>query len=190
MSRESRIELILAVMKGAVFMARGCKSYNDYTLTVKRWLKSYNRFSITIENLQEGIADKQHELDHDVNAPVSRYDAVAGGTSELNMVERAAGRHMHIRQEIEDMKQSIFEIQASMRKIDRALDGLSETDRRLVEGHYFQGMAWEKLGSELFYSEKWARERAGKAVKEMAIMIFGPKASGQRGRQLQYIFAR
>ena len=51
-------------------------------------------------------------------------------------------------------------------------------------------MAWEKLGSELFYSEKWARERAGKAVREMAIMIFGPKASGQRGRQLQYIFAR
>lgn len=171
-------------------MARGCKSYNDYTLTVKRWLKSYNRFSITIENLQEGIADKQHKLDHDVNAPVSRYDAVAGGTSELNTVERAADRHMHVRQEIEDMKQSIFEIQASMRKIDRALDGLNETDRRLVEGHYFQGMAWEQLGSEMFYSEKWARERAGKAVREMAIMIFGPKAAGQKGRQLQYIFAR
>ena len=190
MSRESRIELILAVVKGVVFMARGCRSYNDYVAKVKRWLKAYNMFTITIENLQENIADKERELDYDVNAPVSRYDDVAGGKSELTTLQRAADPHKHIRQEIEDMKQSIFEIQASIRKIDRALDGLSETDRRLIEGHYFQGMAWEKLGSELFYSEKWARERAGKAVREMAIMIFGPKASGQRGRQLQYLFAR
>ena len=182
--------MILAVMKGAVFMARGCKSYNDYTLTVKRWLKSYNRFSITIENLQENIADKERELDHDVNAPVSRYDAVAGGTSELNTVERAADRHMHIRQEIEDMKQSILDIQSSMRKVDRALEGLGETERHLVEGHFLQGMSWEQLGDEMYYSEKWARERAGKAVKEMAIMIFGPKAAGNKEVQLQYIFAR
>lgn len=171
-------------------MARGCRSYNDYVATVKRWLKAYNMFTITIENLQENIADKERELDYDVNAPVSRYDVVAGGKSELTTVERAADRHMHIRQEIEDMKQSILDIQSSMRKVDRALEGLGETDRHLVEGHFLQGISWEQLGDEMHYSEKWARERAGKAVKEMAIMIFGPKAIGRKDRHLQYIFAR
>lgn len=167
------------------------RGYNDYVITVRRWLKNYNRFGITIENLRDDIKQKQKEMEHDVNAPVSHYgNAPAGGKAELNTVESSASRHIAIQKEIDDTLSAIADIELVMRKIDRAISGLNDTDRRLIEGHYIQSLSWEHLGNEMFYSEKWARERAGKAVKEMAVMIFGPKASGNKEVQLQFIFAR
>lgn len=167
------------------------RGYNDYVITVRRWLKNYNRFGITIENLRDDIEQKQKEIEHDVNAPVSHYgNAPVGGKAELNVVESSASRHIAMRKEIDDTLSAIADIELVMRKIDRAISGLTDIDKRLVEGHYIKYESWEKLGSEMFYSEKWARERAGKAVKEMAVMIFGPKAAGNKEVQLQFIFAR
>lgn len=167
------------------------RGYNDYVITVRRWLKNYNRFGITIENLKDDIKCKEQEMEHDVNAPISHYgNAPVGGASELNIVESSASKHIAMRKEIDDTLSAIADIELVMRKIDRAISGLNDIDRRLVEGHYIKSVSWEELGSEMYYSEKWARERAGKAVREIAIMIFGPKAAGNKEVQLQFIFAR
>lgn len=167
------------------------RCYNDYVITVRRWLKNYNRFGITIENLRDDIKQKQKEIEHDVNAPISHYgNAPAGGKADLNTVESSASRHVAIRKEIDDTLSAIAEIELVMRKIDRAVSGLNDIDKRLITGHYIESASWEQLGDEMHYSEKWARERAGKAVKKMAIMIFGPKAAGNKEVQLQFIFSR
>lgn len=165
------------------------RAYNEYVNTVKNRLRNYNQFKITLANLRDSIAAKRDAIEHDVNAPISKYGGMpSGGKPELNAVESAAEHHMIMRDEIDSDLRNIAAIELTMRKIDRAISGLSETDQRLIKGHYFEGLSWEELGCELYYSEKWARERAGKAVKQMAGMIFGPKAVGQPV-QTQFIFS-
>lgn len=166
------------------------RGYNDYVITVKRWLKNYNKFAITIANIKDDIDQKERQMKLDVNAPISKYGGMpSGGKPELNAVESMAERHMHMHDEIEKELQSISNIELTMRKIDRAISGLADNEQQLIKGHYFDGKTWSELGDELYYSEKWARERAYKATKQMAIMIFGPKAAGDETVQLQFIFA-
>lgn len=164
------------------------RAYNEYVNVVRNRLRNYKQFEITIENLKAGIAAKEEDLKSDVNAPISKYgDMPSGGKPELNAVESAAERHMMIRREIDGDLHAIADIERAMDMIERAISGLNDVDQRLIKGHYFDGLTWEELGSELYYSEKWARERAGKAVKEMAGMIFGPKAVG-RPVQTHFVF--
>lgn len=165
------------------------KCYNDYVETTKRWLKNYSRFALTIENLQEEIQHKREMMQMDVAAPIARYDNMpSGGMPELNAVEMAAQRHMEWERDIADLEQGIEEIKLYQRKIDRALQGLNETGRHLIEGHYMQHKTWLTLGEELYYSEKWAREKALEAIKQMAFMIFGAKAVPLDGKPVSFVF--
>lgn len=162
------------------------KEYNDYVQTTKRWLKNYNKFRITIENLQDDIASLRKQNETDANAPIAKYgDSLGGGTPELNTVETLAYRHSVREAEIAEKEQSIEAIERTMRKIDRAFDGLDGTDYALVHGYYIENKPWELVGSENFFSEKWAQERGSRAVRKMAEMIFGVKTD----QQLRFVFA-
>lgn len=67
------------------------KEYSDYIQAVKSYLRNYTKFKVTVENLQDSIAMWTSEMEHDVNAPISKYgDEPGGGTPELNSVEMAA----------------------------------------------------------------------------------------------------
>ena len=156
---------------------RNVKEYSDYIQAVKSYLRNYTKFKVTVENLQDSIAMWTSEMEHDVNAPISKYgDEPGGGTPELNSVESAAARHEKLTARIEDAKKSIEKICCTLRNVDRALANLSQEDREIIEGHYFQKKSWKFLGTEHYYTDKWACGRARKAVQDMAFMIFGEKA--------------
>ena len=166
------------------------KEYNDYVSTVRRWLKNYTKFKITLANLEDEIEAKTKELETDINAPIAKYSTEpGGGFAELNGIESAASKHEFIRAEIEEMKKSVESIKRCIRKIDRALTGLSAEDNRLITGYYIENMTWDELGREFAYTEKWARVHGSKAIREMAIMIFGPSAGGDSDMQLRFVFA-
>lgn len=163
------------------------KEYNDYVAIVKRWLKNYNRFKITIENLNEEIKACEEMQKLDVTAGIAKYgDMPSGGFSELNNVESSASTHEQRQKHIESMKQSVQAIERILRKVDRSLEGLSGTDAHLIKGHYIEKKTWAELGNENFYTEKWARVHGGKAVKQMAAMIFGPVVAPS---QTAFVFA-
>lgn len=157
------------------------KEYNDYVRTVKSWLKNYNQFHITIDNLRDDVASLRRLNEIDVNAPIAKYgDMPAGGMSELNTIENAAYKHSLRDRDIMEKEQSIEAIERTLRKIDRAFQGLDQTDYDLVHGYYIEGKPWDVVSDEVFISAKWAQERANKAVHQMADMIFGGRASQLR----------
>ncbi len=110
--------------------------YNDYVGMTKRYLKSYNQLRITAKNLDEDIEASQAML-QDESVAISRYGGeMGGGSGELNAVESAANRRMKIQADIVEMQRNKTEIERVLRKVDRALEGLGDADRDLVQGHF------------------------------------------------------
>lgn len=160
--------------------------YNDYVGMTRRYLKSYNQLRITVKNIDEEI-EAQKTMLQDEAVAISRYgDEPGGGSSELNATESAVSRRIMIENRIVDMECDKAEIERVLRKIDRALEGLSDGDRDLVHGHFIDGYSWQQLGNKAYCSEKWARDKGNKALKEVAFMVFGVCV---RPRQLRFVFA-
>ena len=159
--------------------------YNDYVGMTRRYLKSYNQLQITVKNLDEEI-EAQKTMLQDEAVAISRYgDEPGGGSSELNATELAASRRIMVENRIADMKCDKAEIERVLRKIDRALEGLSDADCDLVHGHFIDGYSWQQLGNKAYCTEKWARDKGNKALKEVAFMVFGVCV---RPRQLRFVF--
>lgn len=119
---------------------------------------------------------------------ISHYGGELGGRSgDLNAVEAAADRRTKMKQQLENMKRDQAEIERVIRKIDRALEGLSDADRGLVQGHFIDGYSWRQLGNNAYCTEKWACDKGNKALKEVAFMVFGICI---QSRQLKLIFSR
>ena len=53
------------------------------------------------------------------------------------------------------------------------MECLSADDERLVRGRYIDGYAWWQVAREAGYTEKWAKERGGKVLQDVALMLFG-----------------
>lgn len=163
------------------------RAYNDYTATVKRWLRNYKNFKTYVENADDDIAAKEKEMYLDTAAGVANYSGdVHGGTPELYKVESLANKHLDGRQEIDDARANVDNIRRTLRKIDRALDTLTDTERRLVVGSYMENMTWDELGREFNYTGKWARMKGAGAIESMAVMLFGYTAMNKR--QMGFVF--
>lgn len=171
---------------------RKYQEYNDFIRATREYLNRYNQFQQIIKNLQDDIDGLMQEMASDVAAPISKYgDMPGGGTSELNAVEAAASRHMKMEKEIKEKQRSIDALSRVIRKVDRAFEALDKESQRLIYYHYIveksQRKSWRELGEETYTSEKWAAEKARRAVKEMAITIFAKKAMPEQ-LSLPFVF--
>ena len=154
----------------------------DYIKLTRQYLKKYNQLKIAVQNLDDEIHAQEMLLESESISSV-RYgdDAVSGGRGELNVTEAAADRRIKTEKRIDRMRQEKAELERILRKIDRALDGVSELDC----GHYINGESWQALGDRHFCSEKWARDRGGRALREVAYMVFGIYIGP---RQMRFVF--
>ena len=163
------------------------REYGDYIRETRQYLKKYNQLKISVQNLDDEIRAQEMLLESE-SIPSVRYgdDAVSGGRGELNVTEAAADRRIKAENRIERMRQEKNELERILRKIDRALDGVSELDCDLIRGHYINGESWQVLGGRYFFSEKWARDRGGRALREVAYMVFGIYVGA---RQMRFVFS-
>jgi len=153
------------------------REYSDYIETTRSYLKRYNQFKVTIANLNDDIDAMEHAIEEDVAAPIANYGGMpGGGTPELNTVEAAAERHNKMKDMIHKDRESIQNIERILRKVDRAITELEPDDQFLIKGHFIDHRSWGELSAEKFFTEKWARERSRKAIKQMVFMLFGSRA--------------
>lgn len=162
------------------------REYDDYIKLTRQYLKQYNQLKIAVQNLDDEIQAQETLLESE-SIPSVRYgdDSISGGSGELNVTEAAADRRIKAEKRIERMRQEKNELERILRKIDRALDGVSELDCELIRGHYINGESWQILGDRHFCSEKWARDRGGRALREVAYMVFGIYVGP---RQMRFVF--
>ena len=150
------------------------REYGDYIRETKRLLMNYNKMKVAALNLTEEIGALEAAL-RDVQIGSVRYgeDGVQGGRGELTSTEAAAARRMRMEGRIADMKARRDEIERTVRAIDRAFESLDDADVELLQGRYMRGQSWIEIADALNYTEKWAQEKGGKVLRDVALMLFG-----------------
>jgi len=149
--------------------------YNDYVNITRQYLKNYNMLFITRENLMRMVKDLQDEMIP--SAPVARYGNMpSGGTGELNSVESMADGNMMRDKRIRQMEQDIEHINRLFEMLSRSIGALDQAEQEILHDAYIDGKSWGEIGRDRYITEKWARQRAGKAIRKVAMMMFGMDA--------------
>ena len=147
--------------------------HGDCIKETKRILGQCNKMKVAVQNLTEEIEARNATLQGE-SVAIARYgDEPMGGTSELTATEAAAERRMRATADIAAMEQRKRDMERTLRAVDRALACLSADDERLVRGRYVDGYAWWQVAREAGYTEKWARDKGGRALRDVALMVFG-----------------
>ena len=160
--------------------------HGDCIKETKRILGRYNKMKVAVQNLAEEIEARTAALQGE-SVAIARYgDEPMGGTSELTATEAAAERRMKTTADIAVMEQRKQDMERTLRAVDRALSCLSADDERLVRGRYIDGYAWWQVAREAGYTEKWARDKGGRALRDVALMMFGVS---EKPIQLKFLFS-
>lgn len=149
------------------------RAYGDYIRETKRLLGSYNKMKVAALNLTEEIEAMERLLADEGIASVRYGDDTTGGRGELTATEAAAARRIRIAERIAAMKARKDEIERMVRAIDRAFESLDDADVELLQGRYIKGLSWAEVAEALSYTEKWVRDKGGKALRDVALMLFG-----------------
>ena len=158
----------------------------DCIKETKRILGQYNKMKVAVQNLAEEIEARTAALQGE-SVAIARYgDEPTGGTAELTATEAAAARRMRAAADIAVMEQRKQDMERTLRAVDRALSCLSADDERLVRGRYIDGYAWWQVAREAGYTEKWARDKGGRALRDVALMMFGVS---EKPIQLKFLFS-
>ena len=150
------------------------REYGDYIKETKRLLQNYNKMKVAALNLTEEIK-AQEMLLRDESIASIQYgdDRISGGTRELTSTEAAVVRRIKMEGHITDMRIRRDEIERTIRAIDRAFESLDDVDVELLQGRYMRGQSWIEIADALNYTEKWAQEKGGKVLRDVALMLFG-----------------
>ena len=162
------------------------REYGNYIRETKRLLQNYAKMKVAVTNLTEEI-DAQEAVLRDESISSIQYgdDRISGGARELTTTEAAAVRRIKLEGHISDMRMRRDEMERTIRAIDRAFESLDDADVELIQGRYMRGQSWIEIADALNYTEKWAQEKGGKVLRDVALMLFGVV---MRPAQLKIIF--
>ena len=150
------------------------REYDDYIRETKRLLQNYAKMKVAVTNLTEEIEAQEMILrDESISSIQYGDDRISGGTRELTSTEAAAARRIELEGHIADMRIRRDDMERTIRAIDRAFESLDDADVELLQGRYIRGLSWAELAEELNYTEKWAKEKGGKVLRDVALMLFG-----------------
>ena len=162
------------------------REYGDYIRETKRILQNYNKMKVAALNLTEEIKAQENLLrDESIASIQYGDDRISGGTRELTITEAAAVRRIQLEGYIADMRIRRDDMERTIRAIDRAFESLDDEDVELVQGRYMRRQSWIEIADDLNYTEKWAQEKGGKVLRDVALMLFGVEV---RPAQLKLVF--
>ena len=150
------------------------REYGDYIRETKRLLQNYAKMKVAVMNLTEEIEAQEMILrDESISSIQYGDDRISGGTRELTTTEAAAVRRIKLEGHIADMRTRRDEIERTIRAIDRVFESLDDSDVELIQRRYMQWQSWAQVAEALNYTEKWAQEKGGKVLRDVALMLFG-----------------
>ena len=162
------------------------REYGDYIRETKRLLQNYAKMKVAVTNLTEEIEAQEMILrDESISSVQYGDDRICGGTRELTITEAAAARRIKSEEHITDMRIRRDEMERTIRAIDRAFESLDDADVELLQGRYMRGQSWIEIADALNYTEKWAQEKGGKVLRDVALMLFGVEV---RPAQFKLVF--
>ena len=137
---------------------------------VEELLYNYKMLKISIENMKEDI----EYLDKEDGLKGISYDGTS--TSKTNdtsdivadvVLSKSEKRH-YLEHQIECNQREID-------SIDRAMEGLTDIERKIITEKYINSNQWWQVASKVCYSESWCKQLRGKAINKLIIGVYGSK---------------
>ena len=73
----------------------------------------------------------------------------------------------------EELVKKIDKAKGIIQRVDRALDALPERERLLVRMRYFEGEQWNKIASEVGYTDRHCKRLRHLAIEKIIIALWG-----------------
>lgn len=84
---------------------------------------------------------------------------------------------------LRQLKTDIKRIKVMLRKVDRAMASLDPEDRQILVLRYLRGQEWKEIEAELELHYRNCQRREAKALKKIAISLWGIKAMRSERKQ-------
>lgn len=150
---------------------------NNYVNTTRVYLKNYSRMKIAIANKTELADTLKKLLAQEPAAQTIKYDDTIHSTNnELTSVESSVARRESDLQKLQVIENDILRLTCKVNQVERALNGLNDTDKHIITAYYIQEQSWRNIAQSMYVSERSIREKANIAVRKIAEMIFGTSA--------------
>ena len=135
---------------------------------VEKLLSKYKMLNINIENMKAEIEflkneDGQKGLNYDAisTSPTNEFKSATENTALAN-VEKA----FYLERQIQ---KATLEIES----VDRALEGLTHTERIVMVEKYIENKQWWQVASKACYSERHCKRIRMEAINRMIIGMYG-----------------
>lgn len=74
---------------------------------------------------------------------------------------------------VRKMQAELGKIEPMIKRLERSLEALTETDRRIIELRYINGYSWPMVARAAYSSEGYVRKRCATVIELMTDMMFG-----------------
>lgn len=158
---------------------RTIHEHNDYVLIIKEYLLHYAAFMQYIHDTEMRIQDIDYIL---AEEPAPRVPALSGaggcgGGDGTSPQEQDYFRHEQLKEEQKRLKRNLKDVKTRMDRLTRCLHELDDTDRRILENYYIDGVkSWEWTAKIINASTSFCFKHGKDALQELANRYFGLRA--------------
>lgn len=141
---------------------------------VEQLLKKYTVMKIYIDNLHTDIEDYEARLQLPAAPKVPSLSSVPRGSSEpLSQEEKECLKREEMAENVQKMQAELAKIEPAIKRLERTLEALTETDKRIIEARYINGYSWPMVARAAYSSDGYVRKRCATAIELMTDMMFG-----------------
>lgn len=137
---------------------------------VENLLSNYNMLKISIDNMKKDI----EHLNKECGVNGISFDEV--GTSPTNNISSVVENTvLSISEEKEELNIKIEDNKRKIDSVDRALEGLTEVERTILEEKYICSRQWWEVAGIVKYGERHCKRIRTAAINKMVVGIYGSK---------------
>jgi len=147
------------------------KIKQKYYKRLEQDLYNYKYLKLSIYNIRKDMADFQG--DDGVSAINFDKIQISSTNAFSSIVENASLANI---EKIDFLEHCMNRADSVISKIDKAMELLEAKENKVIRLYYIDNQEWFNVAYHLHYNERWCREIRSKAMRKMAIAIYGETA--------------
>ncbi len=144
------------------------KIKKKYYKRLENDLYNYKYLKLSIQNIKQDIADYQG--DDGVSSIQFDKIQISSTNAFSSVVENATISNT---EKLDFLEHCMNRAELVINKIDKAMEILEEDERKVISLFYIDNQQWYKVAYQLHFNERWCRQIRSRAMRKMAIAIYG-----------------
>lgn len=147
------------------------KIKSKYYKRLENDLYNYKYLKLSIKNIKKDILDFQ--ADDGVSAIQFDKIQISSTNAFSSIVENSTISNV---EKMDFLEHCMNRAESVINKIDAAMEMLEADEKKVITLYYIDNQQWYKVAYNLHYNERWCREIRSKAMRKVAIAIYGETA--------------